>query len=63
MKRRLISLLTAGVLAVSMVPMAAFADDAPAADVASEDENTLSVYAWDANFNIPALEAAAADYQ
>ena len=63
MKKRLISLLTAGVLAVSMVPMSAFAEEAPAADVASEDENTLSVYAWDANFNIPALEAAEADYQ
>ncbi len=65
MKRRLISLLTAGVLAVSMVPMSAFAEEteAPTADVASEDENTLSVYAWDANFNIPALEAAAEDYK
>ena len=65
MKKKLIALLTAGVLAASMVPMNAFADDAeaPTADVASEDENTLSVYAWDANFNIPALEAAEADYQ
>ncbi len=33
------------------------------ADAASEDENTLSVYAWDKNFNIPALEAAEAAYQ
>lgn len=65
MKRRLIALLTAGVLSVSMIPMNVFADDAdaPTADVSSEDENTLSVYAWDANFNIPALEAAEADYQ
>ncbi len=65
MKKRLIALLTAGVLAASMVPMNAFAEEseAPTADVASEDENTLSVYAWDANFNIPALEAAEADYQ
>ena len=31
MKKRLISLLTAGVLAVSMVPMSAFAEEAPAA--------------------------------
>ena len=29
----------------------------------SEDPNTLTVTAWDANFNIPALEAAAAAYQ
>lgn len=65
MKRKLIALLTAGVMAVSMVPAAAYAGEteAPTADVASEDENTLSVYAWDANFNIPALEAAEADYQ
>ena len=32
-------------------------------DTASEGDNTLSVYAWDAGFNIPALEAAAADYK
>ena len=63
MKRKLIALLTASVMAVSMVPAAVYAEEAPAADVASEDENTLSVYAWDANFNIPALEAAEADYQ
>ncbi|MCR5525758.1 MAG: sugar ABC transporter substrate-binding protein [Lachnospiraceae bacterium] len=36
---------------------------ATTADVTSEDEHTLSVYAWDKNFNIPALEAAAADYK
>ncbi len=29
----------------------------------SDDPNTLTVTAWDANFNIPALEAAAAAYQ
>ena len=29
----------------------------------AEDDNTLSVYAWDANFNIPALEAAEAAFQ
>ena len=29
----------------------------------SDDPNTLTVAAWDANFNIPALEAAAAAYQ
>ncbi len=36
---------------------------AATADVASEDENTISVAAWDKNFNIPALKAAEADYQ
>ncbi len=29
----------------------------------SSDGHTLTVYAWDTAFNIPALEAAAADYQ
>ncbi|XME01867.1 ABC transporter substrate-binding protein [Lachnospiraceae bacterium C1.1] len=41
---------------------AASTEAAAGADVASEDENTLSVYAWDASFNIPALQAAADDY-
>ena len=36
---------------------------APAADVSSEGEHELSVYAWDKNFNIPALEAAEKAYQ
>lgn len=30
---------------------------------AGEDEHTLSVNAWDKNFNIPALQAAADDYK
>lgn len=50
-------------------------DDTATADAATEEEapveligtsddpNTLTVTAWDANFNIPALEAAAAAYQ
>ena len=49
-------------------------DEAAAEDAAAEEEtsdlggtsddpNTLTVSAWDANFNIPALEAAAAAYQ
>lgn len=63
MKRKLFAVLTAGIMAASLLaPMTAFAE-AEGADVASEDENTLSVYAWDANFNIPALEAAEKDYQ
>ena len=32
-------------------------------NVQSADENTLTVYAWDENFNIPALKAAEKDYQ
>ena len=38
--------------------------DGGAADMGtSDDENTLTVAAWDPNFNIPALEAAAEDYK
>ena len=36
---------------------------AATADVSAEGENELSVYAWDANFNIPALKAAEAAYK
>lgn len=45
------------------VEEAAEEEAAPTADVASEGEHELSVYAWDANFNIPALEAAAEAYK
>ena len=49
----------------------AAADDSAAADAstgeaaaaAAEGENSLTVWAWDANFNIPALKAAEADYK
>ena len=34
-----------------------------AAPAAAEGDKTLTVYAWDKNFNIPALQAAEADYQ
>ena len=33
------------------------------ANTSAEDAHTLSVYAWDANFNIPALKAAEKAYQ
>ena len=42
---------------------AAGSEAAGGADTAGEDAHTLSVYAWDKNFNIPALEAAEADYK
>ena len=68
MKKKLLSLMLAGALAVT-----AFAgcggsksdssDSASDSATASEDENTLTVYAWDANFNIPALKAAEAAYK
>lgn len=39
------------------------AADAGAAEGTADHENKLTVYAWDANFNIPALKAAEADYK
>ena len=46
------------ILAMSVVLLVA-----PAGVASAADDNTLSVYAWDANFNIPALKAAEAAYQ
>ena len=77
MKRRLLSLMLVGAMAASMVACGSSSSDtaattgdaattedgAAAADVQSDDENTLTVYAWDENFNIPALQAAEKDYQ
>ncbi len=59
MKKKLFSLLMVSVLAVSSMAIGAAADDAVELSGTSDDENTLTVAAWDANFNIPALEAAA----
>ncbi len=39
------------------------AKDEAAANVSAEGDHELSVYAWDANFNIPALKAAEAAYK
>ncbi|SEA46788.1 lactose/L-arabinose transport system substrate-binding protein [Pseudobutyrivibrio sp. ACV-2] len=78
MKKKLISLMLVGAMASSMVACggsdagsadtatdsaATTEDGASTADVQSDDENTLTVYAWDENFNIPALKAAEKDYQ
>lgn len=78
MKKQVLSALLAGIVAVSLAGCGgsssgsgsnstassdAGGSSAASVDVSSEDENTLSVYAWDKNFNIPALEAAEADYQ
>jgi len=52
MNRKLLSALAIGTMASVALCMGV-----------SAEENKLSVYAWDANFNIPALEAAEADYK
>ena len=53
--KKLLALVLVLTMAVGLLAMsgAAFADE----------DNTLTVYAWDANFNIPALKAAEAAYQ
>lgn len=75
MKKKVVSLLLVGVLAMSTFVGCgsssssdtssddASTDDSAAAMYTSDDENTLTVAAWDANFNIPALEAAAEAYK
>ncbi|MCI2048931.1 MAG: sugar ABC transporter substrate-binding protein [Lachnospiraceae bacterium] len=54
---------SAAAAATSEAAAAAATSAALSVDTAAEDENTLSVAAWDANFNIPALKDAEADYQ
>lgn len=72
MKKRVLSVLLVSAMTASLFAgcgndTAAPSDGTQAggstAAVSSDDPNTLTVYAWDANFNIPALEAAEADYK
>lgn len=68
MKKKLLTLMLVGAMATSMV--ACGGKDAgetgstgDATNSTSEGGHELTVYAWDANFNIPALQAAEADYK
>lgn len=72
MKKKLLSLMLAGALAVTAFAGCGGSSDSGSSDssstddstaATSEDENTLTVWAWDESFNIPALEAAEAAYQ
>lgn len=66
MKRRVFAALLAGAMALSLAACGGGGDDASTGgDSASGggDGHTLTLYAWDPNFNIPAMEAAAADYK
>ncbi len=73
MKKKLLSVILTAAMAASLLSGctgAAPAASAPAAEggaaeagAAEGGENSLTVWAWDANFNIPALKAAEADYQ
>ncbi|MDY4793457.1 MAG: extracellular solute-binding protein [Pararoseburia sp.] len=77
MKKKIVSLLLVGVLAMSAFVgcgkssgNSAKSDDSANTEentaakmYTSDDENTLTVAAWDANFNIPALKAAEKAFQ
>lgn len=80
MKKKLISMLLAGAMVLSMTACGGNGGGnngggsdggdsggneagASAEMGTSDDENTLTVAAWDPSFNIPAIEAAAADYK
>jgi len=65
MKKRLIALLLTGIMALSMVACGGGTDTEEPADDAAEatGDKTLTVMAWDAAFNIPALKAAEKFYQ
>lgn len=69
MKRKLISLLLAGAMVFSLVACGgsgseeATTEETTTEASSSEGGNKLVVAAWDPSFNIPALEAAAADYK
>ena len=67
MKRRVFAALLAGAMALSLAACGGGGGDdaSTGGDSASGggDGHTLTLYAWDPNFNIPAMEAAAADYK
>lgn len=66
MKRRVFAALLAGAMALSLAACGGGGSDSSSGggDSASGgDEHTLTLYAWDPNFNIPAMEAAGADYK
>lgn len=66
MKRRVFAALLAGAMALSLAACGGGGSDSASGggDSASGgDGHTLTLYAWDPNFNIPAMEAAGADYK
>lgn len=72
MKKKLLSVMLVGAMVASLAACggssssggaAPAAGDSTAAAVTAGGEHTLTVSAWDHNFNIPAIEAAAEDYK
>ena len=60
MKKKLLALLLVGAMSTSLLAGCGGKSEPATAEGGG---NTLSVYAWDKSFNIPALEAAAKDYK
>ena len=56
MKKKSLALFLVLVMSIALLAL-------PGGVAFADDDNTLTVYAWDANFNIPALKAAEAAYQ
>ena len=66
MKRRVFAALLAGAMALSLAACGSGGSDSSSGggdSAAGGDEHTLTLFAWDPNFNIPAMEAAGADYK
>lgn len=64
MKRKVLALLMVSTMVASVFAgCGAKGNTSTEANGTSDDPKTLTVYAWDENFNIPALKAAEADYQ
>lgn len=66
MKRRVFAALLAGAMALSLAACGSGGSDdssSSGGDSASGGDKTLTLYAWDPNFNIPAMEAAGEDYK
>ena len=63
MKRKVFAVLLAGAMVFSLAACGSSGDDKGGDKGAEGDGHTLTLYAWDPAFNIPAMEAAGADYK
>lgn len=63
MKRKLLSVLLVGAMTLSLAACGGSGSSDEGDSSSSSDSHKLTVYAWDPAFNIPAIEAAAADYK
>lgn len=66
MKRKVLAVLLSSAMVFSLAACGSSGGDGGSSDGGSGsggDEHTLTLYAWDANFNIPAMKAAGDDYK